>query len=228
MSEQEDGPFTVEGIEAMNRREAIRRGIDPGPRIEYEGEPVTCVKYDVKPLRWADAERPADDRDHCGYVDAEEDVASPFLKPDDEGAWGISPDPIPLYAISGYALDEIADALRMYGKTSVVIDEHGRTTLDPPAGRAMGFISDVRERGVIVEPEPQFIVGASQAELDTARQQRDFLMGQVDSLLQRLAGAHIAAGSFDLRAAQGFTMKETLPINQVLAQIAAANQPEGE
>lgn len=59
-----------------------------------------------------------------------------------------------------------------------------------------------------------------------AEQQRDILSRQVDSLVQRLAGQHVASGSFDMAAAQGFVQKEILPINQVLAQIAA--QPQAE
>ena len=57
--------------------------------------------------------------------------------------------------------------------------------------------------------------------LKVAELQRDFLMRQADSLIQRLAGAHVAQGLIAFDAAQGFVLKEAMPINQGLAQIAA-------
>lgn len=65
---------------------------------------------------------------------------------------------------------------------------------------------------------------AAQHALTIAAQQRDILSRQVDSLVQRLAGLHVAHGTMDMAAAQGFVQKEILPINQVLQQIAASQQ----
>lgn len=73
---------------------------------------------------------------------------------------------------------------------------------------------------------PHYMGPAAAAQLTISQQQRDFLMGQCSSLINRLAGAHVAAGFIDLAGAQGFALKETLPINQVLQQIAAANEPQ--
>lgn len=66
------------------------------------------------------------------------------------------------------------------------------------------------------------------AQLQATTQQRDILSRQVDSLVQRLAGLHVAHGTMDMAAAQGFVQKEILPINQVLQQIAASQQEAGQ
>lgn len=88
----------------------------------------------------------------------------------------------------------------------------------------------VRENEPLPVEAPDEETGAAlarlQSEVTVATRQRDLLMGQVDSLIQRLSGAHVAAGLLAMPAAQGFMQKEVFPINQVLAQIgqAEANQ----
>lgn len=55
-----------------------------------------------------------------------------------------------------------------------------------------------------------------------AERQRDFLSGQIGALIDRLAGSRVAEGLISLDAARGFAMKEVLPINHQLVQIAGA------
>lgn len=80
------------------------------------------------------------------------------------------------------------------------------------------------EEGLV--PDPAMIVADLTLKLKVAELQRDFLVRQADSLIQRIAGAHVAQGLIALDAAQGFVLKEAMPINQGLASIIQASQPD--
>lgn len=132
----------------------------------------------------------------------------------------LATDPVLLYAISEVALEDIEHILIELGTEAAPIDQVlilGK--IEPRADRALGFIRAARQNGPIKDPEPVYITGCTASDLASARKQRDFLMGQVDSLIQRLSGAHVAAGLLAMPAAQGFMQKEVFPINQALAQI---------
>lgn len=92
---------------------------------------------------------------------------------------------------------------------------------EPPEFDEVGGDEDAEEDPVDAIRRLTGMFDAVSRDHEIATRQRDFLMGQTDALIGRLAGAHVAAGLIDMRAAQGFTLKETLPINQVLSQIEA-------
>lgn len=257
-----DGDHTVREIDEMNRREAIRRGVDPGPREhEFAGlgdaalklgdamfkdrlqprpdemaaglihEPGTggiaggCLYCNAPSALEHDPmctrPRPAmdDDRDHCGYVEAESDGEFLARLGIDAAQWARAFIDTAAMAnplgrqLRAYPHMEQADLeATMIGWFANAI-EAGRSTGDMEGLRTM--IADLHEESSQVT-----------AQLQTTAQQRDFLTGQIDSLVQRLAGAQVAAGLIDMAAAQGFVQKEILPINQVLAQIAAQPQEQ--
>lgn len=99
-----------------------------------------------------------------------------------------------------------------------MIEEHDRPEPDEEA----------TQEGESVANEESTVdaLARTRRDLDTADKQRGFLMRQVESLAQRLAGAHMAAGFLDVSGAAVFAQQELARVNGGMGQIFQATQAQ--